>query len=171
MPDRHLEHDLGLVVAYADGELDATERAIAQDQIDGCASCALLVSDLRALQVADRELATAARPRDFRLTTADAERLRAASTAEHPNHDPVLIAAAVDGTLDGEDRRLADGWLSDCHACAALFDDLMAITAANRALVLPARPRTIDSPTRMRVACDTVAGGRCWVGSGRRATR
>ena len=72
---RHEDHDLGLVVALADGELSGEELATAEGLVASCPDCAALVLDLRALTVADRSMATPERPRDFRLTPADAARL------------------------------------------------------------------------------------------------
>ena len=75
MADRHGSHDLEAVVAFADGELAGTELDAVAAQVQDCRDCAELVADLRSLTLADRAMATPARPRDFRLSTADAERL------------------------------------------------------------------------------------------------
>jgi anti-sigma factor RsiW len=156
--DRHDAHDLAVVVAFADGELAGPELEAAATQVEDCPRCALLVADLRALAHADRALATPVRPRDFRLTAADAERLErlgpeplAAPTrlghvmtstpATHATHDPELIAAAVGGALDPSERRLIDERLSTCASCAELHADLLAIVSAQRALPTPSRPR------------------------------
>ncbi len=158
MADRHDAHDLALVVAFADHELTGAELEAAAAQVEDCARCALLVTDLRALALADRALATPARPRDLRLTAADAERLArlgpeplAAPTrlgnvmtstpATHATHDPELIAAAVGGALDASERRLIDERLSTCAPCAELHADLLAIASAQRAVPTPSRPR------------------------------
>ncbi len=158
MADRHDAHDLAAVVAFADGELTGTELEAAAAQVGACADCSLLVADLRALALADRALATPSRPRDFRLTAADAERLArlgpeplVASTrlghdmtstpAIHATHDPELIAAAVGGALDPSERREIDERLATCASCADLHADLLAIASAQRALPTPSRPR------------------------------
>jgi anti-sigma factor RsiW len=156
--DRHDAHDLGAVVAFVDGELAGAELEAAAAQVGDCPDCALLVADLRSLALADRALATPVRPRDFRLTAADAERLTqrgpeplAAATrlghdmtttpATHATHDPELIAAALGGSLDPSERRLIDDRLATCGSCAELHADLLAIASAQRALPTPSRPR------------------------------
>jgi hypothetical protein len=99
-------------------------------------------------------MAVPARPRDFRLTAADAARLGIAGeptatparlvidmTERHPTHDPALIAASVDDVLTVDERRTVDTWLAACSACSELRADLVAIAAANKTLPTPARPR------------------------------
>jgi anti-sigma factor RsiW len=156
--ERHDAHDLAAVVAFADGELAGPELDAAATQIGECPDCALLASDLRALAYADRSLATPARPRDFRLTARDAERLArpgpeplaaparlshdmTSTPATHATHDPELIAAAVGGPLDPSERRAIDDLLATCGACAELHADLVALASAQRALPTPSRPR------------------------------
>lgn len=158
MADGHGSHDLEAMVGYADGELGGAELEAATSQIRSCPDCAALVADLRALALADRELATPVRPRDFRLTPADAVRLGRAvpephvlatrlgpdmtdTPTIHAAHDPELIAAAVDRTLDGPERLKADAWLASCATCAELHADLLAIVSAERALPTPSRSR------------------------------
>jgi anti-sigma factor RsiW len=174
--ERHEDHDLGLIVALADEELAGAELATAESLVAACPECAALVLDLRALAAADRSLATAERPRDFRLTPADAARLAAPSEpvasgarlggamtylpVDHPSHDPLLIAAAADGSLDPADQRRADAWLASCSACVALRDDLQLIAAANRAMPTPPRPRDY----RLTPADADRAWGRGWRG-------
>ena len=78
----HDGHDLELVARAAAGELDAREVEAARLAIAGCGACAALEADLRAIAAATRDLgapgeATSIRaPRDFRLSPADAARLR-----------------------------------------------------------------------------------------------
>jgi hypothetical protein len=72
----HRVHDLLLVTAFAAGDVAPAERAQAQALVDACADCAALVADLRAIERATATLPAERRPRDFRLTPADAERLR-----------------------------------------------------------------------------------------------
>ncbi len=158
MADRHDAHDLAAVVAFADGELTGTELEGAAAQVEACADCSLLVADLQALALADRALATPSRPRDFRLTAADAERLArlgpeplvvstrldhdmTTTPATHATHDPELIAAAVGGALDPFERLEIDERLATCASCADLHADLLAIASAQRALPTPSRPR------------------------------
>jgi len=154
----HLDHDVERLVDYADGELRGDEQAAAERQIADCAECAQLVTDLRALAVAHRDAPIlAARPRDFRLTEMEAARLRAGApheepvlddarlgidmTIEHPQHDPLLIAAAADDRLEPVDHGRVTTWLATCSTCATLRDDLVAIATANRELWTPARVR------------------------------
>lgn len=158
MADRHGSHDLEAIVALADGELAGAELEAATHLMQDCRECAALVADLRSLALADRQLATPARPRDFRLTAADAERLgrlgpephviatrlgpdMTGTPTIHAAHDPELIAAAADRTLEGPERLMADAWLATCATCAELHADLLAIAIAQRALPTPARPR------------------------------
>src|SRR2546428_10332086 len=75
-PSPHSEHDVLLVAAAASGDLDGPELNRALDQTQTCAECADLLSDLRAIASATAALPAARRTRDFRLTEADAARLR-----------------------------------------------------------------------------------------------
>jgi anti-sigma factor RsiW len=156
--DQHASHDLVAVVAFADGELHGPELEVIARQVGECRTCAELVADLRSLAVADRRLGTPVRPRDFRLTPSDAERLgrlgpeplvvatrlgndMPATSTLHADHDPERIAAAVGGTLEPAERHAIDAWLADCSACAELHADLLAIVSAERDLPTPSRPR------------------------------
>jgi anti-sigma factor RsiW len=156
--DAHEAHDLEVLVAFADGELHGTELDDVASQVTDCPACAELVADLRSLVLAHRQLPPAARPRDYRLTAADAERLQrmgpephavasrlaidmTGTPTTHPTHDPELIAAAVGGVLEPSERRQVDSWLSTCRACAELHSDLLSIASAQRTVPTPARPR------------------------------
>ncbi len=72
----HAEHDLLLIAQLADGDVTSAERVAGQRQADDCADCALLLADLRAIARATAALPEPKRTRDFRLTDADAARLR-----------------------------------------------------------------------------------------------
>jgi hypothetical protein len=72
----HERHDPLLIAAYADDELGGEERLAAEELVRNCESCAGLAADLRAIAAATAVLPAPARPRDFRLSPADAERLR-----------------------------------------------------------------------------------------------
>ena len=75
----HSAHDALLLAALASGDaLEAADRARADAQVRDCASCAALLSDLVAIRAATVELPVPRRRRDFRLTEADAVRLRPA---------------------------------------------------------------------------------------------
>jgi hypothetical protein len=75
----HPRHDLELIARVAAGDGTAADARAASTLREACADCRNLDADLRAVAVATRELrsaAVAAAPRDFRLTAADAARLR-----------------------------------------------------------------------------------------------
>ncbi|HEX5014254.1 MAG TPA: hypothetical protein VFV72_08855 [Candidatus Limnocylindrales bacterium] len=76
----HDQHDLVLVVSLASGDLATTDRdhAIAQSLISSCNDCARLHDDILAIARATKALPPVQRSRDFRLTDADAARLRPA---------------------------------------------------------------------------------------------
>jgi hypothetical protein len=79
MTDRrpaHEGHDPHLIAAHVAGDLTGPDRAAAATLLSGCAACAALHDDLRAIARATRELPAHSRPRDFRLTPEVAERLR-----------------------------------------------------------------------------------------------
>jgi hypothetical protein len=76
-PADHAQHDLDLIAGHAAGDLDDTDRTRAEALLQSCTSCADLRSDLVALASATRILPTVTTaPRDFRLTAAQAARLR-----------------------------------------------------------------------------------------------
>src|SRR5688572_29205323 len=77
-PTSHDAHDSVLVAALAADDLVGTERDQALDLTRSCSDCALLHDDLRAIAraTASAPPPIADRPRDFRLTPADAARLR-----------------------------------------------------------------------------------------------
>jgi hypothetical protein len=79
----HESHDLELVARAAAGDLAAGEGMAARERLATCETCAELATDLGAIATATRDLGSAAlraasitAPRDFRLTAADAARLR-----------------------------------------------------------------------------------------------
>jgi hypothetical protein len=74
----HDRHDLLLIAAHASGDLAGRDLAQADELVASCPDCALLYGDLRAIVSATAALPTVERPRDFRLTPADAARLRPA---------------------------------------------------------------------------------------------
>lgn len=76
----HPDHDPLLISALAAGDLDASERTRATALVDACNACAQLHQDLIAIATATRTLPhVAAAPRDFRLSDAQASRLRRGS--------------------------------------------------------------------------------------------
>lgn len=76
MADRHADHDLLLVAAFAVGDLDAGDRVPAEALVGECTECQTLAADLRAIARATADVPAARRPRDFFLSPTDAARLR-----------------------------------------------------------------------------------------------
>lgn len=79
----HSTHDLELVARAAAADLAPSEAMAARDLLASCAACAFLAADLQVIVAATRALGPAMAgatvppaPRDFRLTEADAARLR-----------------------------------------------------------------------------------------------
>lgn len=72
----HATHDELLIAAHAAGDLDDVRRLEAARLVASCSECALLFRDLQAVQAAVAEMPPARRRRDFRLTEAEAARLR-----------------------------------------------------------------------------------------------
>ena len=72
----HDAHDLELVAAYAAGDAIGADLETATALVSGCAECAILHHDLRAIAAALPALPAPARPRDFRLTPGQAASLR-----------------------------------------------------------------------------------------------
>jgi hypothetical protein len=78
MTSAHDSHDLLLIAAYAADDAGPADRERAVALIEACAHCADLASDIRSIVAATAALPPLARARDFRLTNADAARLRPA---------------------------------------------------------------------------------------------
>lgn len=180
--DRHADHDPLFVVGLLDADQDPAERAAADALIARCADCAALHADLLALSSATRLLPIPPRPRDFRLTAADAAGLTAAragepgaptprlmgemkdprATAAHASHDTILVASLADHSLPVSEREAAESLVAACGLCAVLHADLVALSAATRSMPTPARPRdytlTPDDAARLRPG-----GWRRWV--------
>jgi hypothetical protein len=76
--DSHSEHDPLLVAAFAAGDLTAKDRDAAAMVVSDCPDCRELHADLAAIARATATLPAAPRSRDFRLSAADAARLRPA---------------------------------------------------------------------------------------------
>jgi hypothetical protein len=75
-PAEHAQHDLDLISGHAAGDLTDTQRIRADALLHSCTSCADLRRDLVAIAAATRTLPAQTAPRDFRLTAAQAARLR-----------------------------------------------------------------------------------------------
>ena len=71
-------HDEVLVARLAAADLVASETVRARALVADCPACAALLGDLHAITQATATLPAPRRPRDFRLTEADAARLRPA---------------------------------------------------------------------------------------------
>jgi len=169
----HAGHDPELIAALLDRDLPEGERTVASARLQDCVLCAELYDDLLALARANRELATLNRPRDFTLTQDVAETLRpgigrepmpgrARLTGEmteprsaHATHDRMLIASLIDRSASGLERARGEEQLTACPDCALLYDDLVALSAATRAMPVPPRPRDFTLSTadavRLRV--------------------
>ena len=170
----HDEHDLLAVAALLDDASASGDRQAGEALVASCPECAALHADLLALSSATAELPIPARPRDFRLTTADAARLTAAPSREpvapaarlagvmtdrpipagHAGHDQMLVASLVDHSLGASERAAAEALVASCTACADLHADLQTLRDATRALPTPVRPRdfalTPDDAARLR---------------------
>jgi hypothetical protein len=70
------DHDEGLVAGLAAGDLDPREADEARALVAACPACARLEADVRSIMAATTALPVRQRSRDFRLTEADAARLR-----------------------------------------------------------------------------------------------
>ena len=60
---------------------------------------------------------------------------------EHATHDLDAVASLLDGDLLPADRATAARQVARCPACAALHQELLALSAATAALPAPARTR------------------------------
>ena len=155
----HPAHDPELIVALLDRDLPDAGRALAQARLEACPSCAVLHADLIALATANLELAIPSRPRDFALTLEAAASLvqqgagepvpsgarltdeMTDSRSRHAAHDRLLIANLVDRSVSDSERTRGEEQLAACRDCTLLHADLVALSAATRALPVPARPR------------------------------
>ena len=72
----HARHDRLLVTRFAAGDAYSNEVAEARRLVADCPECAELANDIRLIAARAGDLPTARRRRDFRLSAADAERLR-----------------------------------------------------------------------------------------------
>jgi hypothetical protein len=78
-----------------------------------------------------------------RLAEDMTEPLKPATRSDHDAHDPMWMAAlaAKDPDLAPAELARARGALESCGACADLFADLVAVSAAIPSAAIPARPR------------------------------
>jgi hypothetical protein len=72
----------------------------------------------------------------------------------HATHDEPLIASLLDRSPGDPDRERAEALVATCDDCSALHRDLVALSAATRALPTPTRPReftlSADDAARLR---------------------
>jgi hypothetical protein len=146
----HATHDPELVAALAARPADLTdaERATARDIVAACGDCSDLLADLVALQVSLPTTATPRRPRDFLLTPADAERLRAGGWRR--------VLGFFGSTRDTVTRPLAIGLTTL---------GLVGITVAALPSVMIGGG-TAAAPTSIEAAAPEVAGGAAQAASG-----
>jgi hypothetical protein len=155
----HETHDPELIVALLDPDVDDVDRATAEALVAACTACAALRTDLLALSRATAAAPIPARPRDFTLTPAVAASLAPkpagepvlaavrlshdmpTSRSRHESHDRLLIANLIDRAVDEAERSRAEELLAACRECEQLYDDLVALSAATRAMTVPTRPR------------------------------
>jgi anti-sigma factor RsiW len=155
----HATHDLELIVALLDRDEPEADHAAARSLIARCATCATVHRDLVAIGRAMAAAPTPTRPRDFTLTPAVAASLvkqavgepvpaaarlshdMATARSRHETHDRLLIANLVDRAVDETERSRAEELLAACRECEQLYDDLVALSAATRAMSVPVRPR------------------------------
>jgi len=169
----HEDHDPELIVALLDRDITDADRSVGRALVASCQSCAELHDDLVALAVAAAAAPVRARPRDFTLTPAMAAALTPETAREpvpagtrlsrempdsrsrHAAHDRILIANLIDRSVDELERARAEELLAACSDCEQLYDDLVALSAATRAMFLPVRPRefilTAADAERLRV--------------------
>ena len=97
----HARHDRHLVAALAAGDLEPIARTEAEALVATCDDCAELFADLKVIAAATAALPDVPRTRDFRITAADAARLR-------PRGWRALVDA-IGGARAGFTRPLAAG--------------------------------------------------------------
>lgn len=73
---QHDQHDTALIAGLVADDLTSADRSRAQVLADACAECRALRRDLVAIVDATRTLPASRAPRDFRITTEQAARLR-----------------------------------------------------------------------------------------------
>ncbi len=78
LPHVRPDHDETLVARLAAADLDPRELEFVRAQVAECPACAELLADLRSIASATARLPGPQRTRDYRLTAADAARLRPA---------------------------------------------------------------------------------------------
>jgi len=80
-PSLHVRHDAFDVARLAAGDVPPADRLRIRSRVDGCPECRSLLDDLLAIAAASVLLPSPGRTVDFRLTEADASRLRGNAVA------------------------------------------------------------------------------------------
>jgi anti-sigma factor RsiW len=77
----------------------------------------------------------------------------------HADHDPMAIAALLDGETAGFERTVGEARIASCPDCAALLADLAALSTATRALPTPRRlrPFTLTAADAARLNAEVAA--------------
>lgn len=133
---RHTAHDRLLIANLIDRSIDEAERARAEELLAACRECEQLFDDLVALSAATRSMAVPARPRDFTLSAADAERLRVRGWRR--------LLSAIGSSRDAFSRPLALG-LTTLGIAGLLFATIpSAFMASGGAATLPAVGDALD---------------------------
>jgi hypothetical protein len=145
-PASHATHDELLLAAFASGDdLAPADAARATALEVDCPSCAALVADIRDLMAATAALPAPARRRDFRLTDADAARLRPAGWRG-------LVAAFGDARL-AFTRPLAAGLVTVGIAglLLAITPGILAPTGGATSFMAAEAPFSATGPAEMPV--------------------
>lgn len=157
--DDHAAHDRQLIVANACGDLGAEEARQAEVLVGQCRRCAALDRDIRLGPSLTAHLAAPSRPRDFRLTADDAERLRGSTLRRLLRRlggpglaplQPLASAALAVGLLLVVTTTALPGFFAGAGAAPALesrqTDDGASVTGQYGAETspLPGAPETPD---------------------------
>jgi hypothetical protein len=76
LSSEHDRHDRVLLARFAAGDAYPSEQTEAQKLVDGCAECAALATDIRLIAARTADLPQVTRPRDFRISPEQADKLR-----------------------------------------------------------------------------------------------
>jgi anti-sigma factor RsiW len=135
---RHASHDRLLIANLIDRSVDEAERARAEELLAACRECEQLYDDLVSLSAATRSMVAPARPRDFALTDADAERLRVRGWRR--------LIGAIGSSRDAFSRPLALG-LTTLGIAGLLFATIPSVFMASGPTSLSAVGTALDGAT------------------------
>lgn len=133
---RHAAHDRLLIANLIDRSVDEAERVRAEELLAACRECEQLYDDLVALSAATRSMAVPARPRDFTLSAADADRLRVRGWRR--------LLAAIGSSRDAFSRPLALG-LTTLGIAGLLFATIPSVLIGGGPTSLSAVGTAIDN--------------------------